>query len=305
MDVCVIGCGPSGVSASIYLKMAGYDVEVFEGNIIGGQMNTTPEVRNLAGAGSISGWELSKKMSQQLKEHDIRVMAEEVIDVDLKNTPKKIVTPKGVYEADAVVIANGVIRRELGCENEERFKGKGVSYCAVCDGFLYKGKVVAVIGGGNSALEDTLYLSSICKKVYLIHRREEFRGDRVMLDRIRSTSNVEIITPATVEKITGDERVEAISINVNGINQYKKTDGVFVAVGLKPCNEMFSRYISLDERGYILADEMCRTDCNGVYAVGDTRRKHLRQIVTAMSDGAVASDDIIRNLSKKHQTNLD
>ena len=179
MDVCVIGCGPSGVSAAIYLKMAGYDVEIFEGNIIGGQMNTTPEVRNLAGAGSISGWELSRRMSFQLKEFDIRVMAEEVIDADLKNKPKRIITPKGVYEADIVVIANGVTRRELGCENEERLKGKGVSYCAVCDGFLYKEKVVAVIGGGNSAVQDALYLANVAGRVYLIPRRDTLRATKI------------------------------------------------------------------------------------------------------------------------------
>lgn len=305
MDVCVIGCGPAGVSAAIYLKMAGYDVEIFEGSIIGGQMNTTPEVRNLAGAGSISGWELSKKMSLQLKEHNIKVMAEEVIDVDLKSKPKKIITSKGVYEADAVVIANGVVRRELGCKNEERLKGKGVSYCAVCDGFLYKGKEVSVIGGGNSALEDSLYLSSICKKVYLVHRRDEFRGDRMMLERLKNTANTEIITPATVESISGEEKVDGIYLNVNGVRRDIKVDGVFVAIGLKPYNEMFSKYTSLDEWGYILTDEMCRTDCDAVYAVGDTRKKHLRQIVTAMSDGAVAAEDIIRNLQKKPETNLD
>ncbi len=300
MDICIIGCGPSAISAAIYLKMAGYDVAIFEKSIIGGQMNTTPEIRNLAGVGSISGWELSKNMSLQLKEHNIRVMAEEVIDIDPKCIEKKIITSKGVYEVKVIVIANGVIRRELGCENEERLKGKGVSYCAVCDGFFFRGKTVAVIGGGNSALEDAMYLSKICEKVFLIHRREEFRGEKNMLERIKETSNVEIITPATVGKILGNEKVESILLNINGVKKELKVDGVFVDIGLIPSNEKFSKYISLDEMGYIITDEMCRTDCDGVYAIGDTRQKHLRQIVTAMNDGAVAAEDIIRYLSKKH-----
>lgn len=305
MDICIIGCGPSGISAAIYLKMAGYDVAIFEKSIIGGQMNTTPEIRNLAGVGSISGWELSKNMSLQLKEHNIRVMAEEVIDIDPKCIEKKIITSKGVYEAKVIVIANGVIRRELGCENEERLKGKGVSYCAVCDGFFFRGKTVAVIGGGNSALEDAMYLSKICEKVFLIHRREEFRGEGMMLERIKETSNVEIITPATVEKILGNEKVESILLNINGTEKTLQVDGVFVDIGLIPSNEKFSKYISLDEMGYIITDEICRTDCDGVYAIGDTRQKHLRQIVTAMNDGAVAAEDIVRNLSKSVETNLD
>lgn len=299
MDVCIIGCGPAGISGAIYLEMAGYDVMVFENNIIGGQMNTTPEIRNFAGVGAVSGWELSKKMAEHLRSHNISVMAEEVIDIDVRPDIKKVITSKGVYETRVIVIANGAVRRVLGCEGEEMYKGKGVSYCAVCDGFFFRQKTVAVAGGGNSALEDALYLANICKRVYLIHRRREFRGSSVMLERIRNMPNVDIITPAVIEKISGDEAVRNITVNKEGIRSCLDVDGVFVAVGLAPCNEMFAKYISLDEKGYILTDERCRTDCDGIYAIGDTRKKATRQIVTAMSDGATASEEIIRYLSQR------
>ena len=299
MDVCVIGCGPAGISGAICLEMAGYDVMIFEEKIIGGQMNTTPEIRNLAGVGDISGWELSAKMCEQLKNHNIRVLAEKVIDVDIKNDTKKVITQNGVYPTKAILVANGVIRRELGCDGEEKFKGRGVSYCAVCDGFFFKGKIVSVVGGGNTAFEDALYLSKICKKVYIIHRREEFRGNKEMLERIKGTPNIEIITCATVDRIVGSSVVEEIILNVGDVQQTLKTDGVFVAIGLTGDNELFSKYLSLDDNGYIITDEMCKTDCEGVYAAGDTRNKKIRQIVTAMSDGAVASEGIIKYLSQK------
>ncbi len=294
MDAAIIGSGPAGMSAAVYLKRAGIDVTLFEAEMIGGQMTTTPEVQNVVGFGNIKGWELAQKMSEHLKNLHIPVVGERVIGFDIDGEVKKLITATEIYNVPCVIIANGVKRRKLQCDGEDRLKGKGVSYCAVCDGNFFKGKTVAVVGGGNSALEDALYLSSICDKVYLIHRRDEFRAERHYQNMVKNNQKIHIITPATVEKILGEESVKGVVINHNGIEETLEAEGVFVAIGLAPENEIYASKLTLDQSGYIITDEVCATDIPGVYAVGDTVKKPLRQIVTAMSDGAVAAGEAIK-----------
>lgn len=294
MDAAIIGAGPAGMSAAVYLRRAGIDVTLFEAEMIGGQMTTTPEVQNVVGFGDIKGWELARKMSEHLKNLHIPVVGERVIGFDIEGEVKKLITATEIYNVPCVIIANGVKRRKLQCDGEDRLKGKGVSYCAVCDGNFFKGKDVSVIGGGNSALEDALYLSSVCNKVYLIHRRDEFRAERYYQDMVKNNPKIHIITPATVEKIQGEECVNSVVINHNGNQESLSVDGVFVAIGLVPDNEIFAPRLTLDQSGYIITNEMLATDIPGVYAVGDTVKKHLRQIVTAMSDGAIAAGEALK-----------
>lgn len=284
-DIAIIGAGPAGMSAAVYARRAGLTVAVFEGEMCGGQMILTPEVENYPGIAKISGAELSYAMHEQMIALGADLVEAPVTAV--KKADGFTVVADKEYTAKALIIANGAKRRKLGIPGEEKYIGRGVSYCAVCDGMFFKGKTVAVIGGGNTALEDAIYLAGICEKVYLIHRRTEFRAQKHLTDKIRSIANITVVTPANPAEIRGDMRVTALELDNAAVLE---VSAVFVAIGLLPENEMFFDLVEL-ENGYVKAGDDTHTSCAGVFAAGDTRTKSLRQIVTAAADGAVAATE--------------
>ena len=298
-DICVTGAGAAGLTAAIYARRAGHSVVVFEKSVPGGQLTSAADVENYPGTGKIGGADLAMKMFEQAAEQGADVRFEEITRLELSGKTKKIVTPSGETEARAVIFAGGAKRRLLGCPGEERLTGRGVSYCATCDGAFFKGKTVAVVGGGNTALEDALYLANLCEKVYLIHRREEFRGDAVLADACRQNEKIELVLGAQVNEIYGEAAVEGIKVTCRSDVMSTtggttpplreiELDGVFIAIGLTPDTGILDGQIEMDE-GYILAGEDCVTNIPGVFAAGDCRQKHLRQIITACADGANAA----------------
>lgn len=290
-DIIVIGAGPAGLTAAIYALRAGYQVLVLEQAVYGGQVANTPTVENYPAIEKISGYEFANNLYEQAKSLGAEIKFSSVESVDFSKEEKVVNTPKESYSARVVIIANGAKRRLLGCKGEDTFSGKGVSYCATCDGAFYRGKDVAIVGGGNTALEDALFLSNNCKTVHLIHRRDSFRGNRILADSVKARENIVLHYDSEVVEIKGETVVNAITIRNNKTNEESEliVSGVFVAVGLEPDNQIFAPYLKLDEAGYLVAKEDCVTNVPGVYAAGDTRTKSLRQIVTAAGDGAVAA----------------
>ena len=298
-EVIIIGAGPAGMTAAIYAADAGLSVRLIEKGMYGGQMTTTARVENYPGFVNISGWELSERMFECVKASGALISTDQVLSVEKAEIGFKVICKKSIYEANAVIIANGVTRRQLGISGEEKFKGKGVSYCAVCDGNFFRGRDVAVVGGGNSALEDAAYLAGICNRVFLIHRREEFRADEKYIRALSSFDNIEKLTPFIPLSITGDEIVSGIKIKdlKTGSIRIVPVSGVFSATGLIADNDGFSGVAELSEEGYIISDENCLTSTPGIFAAGDTRQKKLRQIVTACADGASAAKRAVEYLS--------
>jgi len=290
-DIVIIGGGPAGLSAAVYARRAGLTAAVLEQSIYGGQIVNTPEVENYPGVPRQSGVELAMALYNQANENGAEIILEGVTEARLTETPKALVTAGGEYLADAVIIANGARRRKLGCPGEEALAGHGVSYCATCDGAFFRGQEVAIVGGGNTALEDALYLANNCSKVTLIHRRDEFRGSRVLSDAVQTRRNIEILYNTTVEEIRGSEKVEDLIVRnkQSGATSVLPVAALFVAVGLEPDNALFDGQVQLDGAGYIMAGEDCKTSLEGVFVAGDTRTKELRQIVTAAADGAMAA----------------
>lgn len=293
-DVIIIGCGPSGMTCAIYALRAGKSVLMLEKYMPGGQMALTSNIQNYPGLVDADGANLAINMFNQATGLGMQTKFEEVVSCDFSSTVKKVKTTQGEYCAYAVYIATGATARPLDVENEKKFINKGVSYCATCDGALYKGKAVAVVGGGNTAFEDVLYLSNLASKIYLIHRRDEFRGDKLTLQKIQKLSNVEILTNNIVVGLNGKDKLNKIEIkNVQtNIVQTIDVDAVFVAVGRKPDIGFLSDSLKLDKSGYIITDNDMQTNISGVFAGGDIRNTNLRQIVSACADGAVAGAKI-------------
>lgn len=289
-DVCVIGAGPAGMSAAIYACRAGLRTAIFEKMVCGGQMANTPEIANYPGISETSGAALSESMRAQMLSLGAKLYTAEVLSIS-GNSPFLLKTASEQYTAQALILANGAERRKLGVPGEDRLLYRGVSFCAVCDGMFFRGKRVAVVGGGNTALEDALYLSGICEKVYLIHRRDTFRAQKVFTDRISAAENIEVLYNTTVEEILGEQKTEALLLQTAEGEREIEVAAVFVAVGLVPDNARFSTLVSLDKAGYIEADEDTHTVRRGVFAAGDTRVKILRQIITAAADGAKAATE--------------
>ena len=299
IQVIVIGGGPAGYTSALYCARAGYQCAVIEKLSAGGQMATTAQIDNYPGfEEGIGGFELGMKMQAQAERFGVESYMEEVLSVDLKSVPKKVVTDSHEFTADAVIIATGASERKLGAPEEDSLIGRGVAYCATCDGMFYRDKTVAVIGGGNTAAADAIFLSRICKKVYLIHRRDALRADRVYMKPLENLNNLEFVWNSTVENILHDQKVSGLRIKnkVSGEISELAVDGVFVAVGRTPNTSLFEGQIDMD-RGYIIADESTRTSVPGVFAVGDVRTKVLRQVTTAVADGAVASHYLEEYLS--------
>jgi thioredoxin reductase (NADPH) len=290
LDLIIIGAGPSGLTAAIYAIRAGLKVLVLEAEMYGGQIGIAPEVENYPSIQKISGWQLAQNIYDQAINQGADIRFEQVTGVDLTGAIKKVITSEGSYEAKTVIIANGAKRRKLKCPGEEEFTGRGVSYCATCDGAFFKGKTVAVVGGGNTALEDALFLSNLCAKVYIIIR-SEIKGEKHLAAAVRGRANIEILKEYRVKSISGEALVTGFDIESlkTGEAKHLEVSAVFIAIGLEPDNRLFKDQLTLDAYGYIISDETCTTGIKGVFAAGDTRTKELRQIITAASDGAVAA----------------
>ena len=290
-DVIVIGGGPGGYTAALYCARSGRSVAVLEKLSAGGQMATTDRIDNYPGfEEGIDGFELGERMERQAWRFGVSTVYGEVRSVELAGRPKRIESTEGSFEAEAVILATGAFPRELGLPDEQALRGRGVAYCAACDGAPYRGRIVAGVGGGNSAAADALALSRIAKKVYLIHRRDSLRATKVYHEPLMNAPNVEFRWNSTVSALLHESRLTGLRLkDVNtGAEHDLACDGLFISIGRAPATELFRRELALDKSGYIIADESTRTSLPGVFAVGDMRTKAVRQVVTAVSDGAVA-----------------
>lgn len=291
-DLAVIGGGPGGYTAALYAARAGLKTVVVEKLSPGGQMALTTLIDNYPGfPQGVDGWELSQAMAEGAARFGAETLLAEVSSLELRSEPKRIGTGEGILEAKALVLATGAGPRLLGLPGEAAFTGRGVNYCAHCDGMFYRGKTVAVVGGGNSAVADALYLSRLCKKVYLIHRRNTLRATKVYHEALFGAENIEFLPDSRVTALRGGERLEGVTLEstVDGTARDLPLEGLFVSIGRVPATALAEGQLPLDPQGYIPADETTRTAIPGVFAVGDIRTKALRQIVTAAADGAVAA----------------
>ena len=294
-DVIIVGAGPAGLTAALYCGRAGFATLMLEKLSPGGQMATTNEIENYPGfPGITDGFTLAMNMKAQAEQFGVRQDYAEVTALRTEGELKLLDTKAGTLRARSVILAPGAAPRLLGLPNETALRGKGVSYCATCDGAFYRGKTVAVVGGGDTAAADAVFLSSLCEKVYLIHRRDELRAAKSLQKKLMALPNVEIIWDTVVNEICGEDQVEALFIEnkKTGAKKHLPVDGVFVAVGMKPNTNMVPDEIKKDEAGYIVADENCVTNVTGIFAAGDVRTKMLRQIITAAADGANAVESV-------------
>lgn len=302
LDVLIIGAGPAGLSAAIYARRAGFETLVLEkAPMSGGQIVSTYEVDNYPGLPGIGGFDMGMKFREHAEAMGAQFAEGEVSKIRFDGEKKEVVTAEDVYQARAVIIATGATHARLGVPGEEEFIGKGVSYCATCDGAFFRNRVTAVVGGGDVAVEDAVFLARFCKKVYVIHRRDSLRAAEILQKKLFSLPNVELVWDTVVEKINGMEQVESI-LTVNkktGLTKELAVDGVFIAVGILPQSEAFAGVIQADEKGYFVAGEDCRTNIEGIFAAGDVRTKKLRQVVTAVADGANAVTSVQEYLLKK------
>jgi thioredoxin reductase (NADPH) len=289
-DIIVVGGGPAGLTAGIYGARAGKSVLIFERESIGGQISRAALVENYPALPHVSGIDYSAALFEQAEGCGCEIAFEDVLRISGQAGAFTVESDGGSYEASSIVLAVGAASRKLGIEREDELVGRGVSYCAVCDGAFFKGKTVAVVGGGNSALEDALYLASFASKVYLIHRRDAFRAEQAMIDKIMAEGKIETVTPAEIASLNGENRLESVTVKkASGETAELAIDGLFIAIGHAPAAGAFATLVKLDEGGYVVAGEDCKTSCPGIYTAGDCRTKTVRQLTTACGDGAVAA----------------
>lgn len=290
-DVIIIGQGPAGLSSALYQSRAGLNILILEKEFAGGQMGLTYEIDNYIGVENISGVDLAMNMLSHAKKFGGTFKSENVIDVNLEGDIKTVTTTKNTYEAKCVVLALGAKPRKLSIDGEMRLSNAGVSYCATCDGNFYKGKTTVVIGGGNTAVEDAIFLARLCEKVYIIHRRDTFRAEKALVDELYKLENVEIVLDTVPVSINGTDKVSSITLkNKNTSEDFTiDTDGVFVAVGITPQTSLVEGKVKLNDLSYVITNDRMETNIKNVYAIGDCRDTVLRQVVTSVSDGAICA----------------
>lgn len=301
-DLIIIGSGPAGLSAAVYGKRAGLNLLVLERNpMSGGQVLNTYEVDNYLGMPGADGFDMGMKFREHADKMEVEFREASALSIEDRGEVKVVHTDEGDLEARTVIVATGATHAALGVEGEEKLSGKGVSYCATCDGAFFRGKTVAVVGGGDVALEDAVYLARLCEKVYLIHRRDELRGAYVLQEQLKGLPNVEFLYSHVVEEISGEDAVNEIRIKDLKTQESRRmaVNGVFVAVGIRPGTELVRELVDCDEGGYVLAGEDCAASVPGIFAAGDVRKKPIRQIATAVADGAnaaVSAEGYLRSL---------
>ena len=290
-DIIIIGAGPAGLTAALYALRADKSVLVLEKGTFGGQITFSPQIENYPGFNKMSGNEFADRLVDQVISQGAEIEMETVTAVKDNGATKTVVTEDGEYESKAVIIAVGVKHRQIGLPNENELVGEGVSYCAVCDGAFFKGQTVAVLGGGNSALQEAVLLSDGCKKVYVIQNLDYFTGEARLVEKLKDKDNVELITGTVISALNGEKSLKSLTLRKesDGSESELEVDGLFVAIGLIPNNEAFSEIAGLDEMGYINSDESCLTATQGVFVAGDCRKKQIRQITTATADGSIAA----------------
>jgi thioredoxin reductase (NADPH) len=297
-DVIIIGGGPAGLTAAVYARRANLKTLVLEATACGGQIIITPDIENYPAAMHISGLDFASRLESQANELGAEIKFEEVTGINDNGIEKEVITDGNTYKGKTVIIATGTKSRKLGLEGEDALIGHGVSYCATCDGSFYRGRVVAVNGGGNTALDDALFLSNIADRVYLIHRRDEFRGDAETVEKIKAKDNIELVLNSRVTKLIYDNKLEAIEVtDNNGIIRKLDVGALFIAIGRVPATNIFVNKVSMLEGGYI-DGEYCHTNIPGIFVAGDCRNKEVRQLVTATADGAVAVHEVLKLLNK-------
>ena len=293
-DVAIVGGGPAGLTAAIYAVRANKKVLVLEATACGGQIINTSKIENYPAAPDITGLEFGQTLQKQAEDLGVEIEFESVEKIINNDISKLVITEDDQYKARSVIIACGTEPRRLGLENEDKYTGSGISYCATCDGSFYRNKVVAVNGGGNSALHEALYLSEIAEKVFLIHRRNEFRGSADLVEKIKKKDNVELILNANIVGLNGDKKLKSITISHSNKTEELAVDGLFVSIGRIPKAKGLIDGLELAEGDYVKADESCTTNIPGVFVAGDVRSKEIRQLVTATSDGAIAAEAALR-----------
>ncbi len=290
-DIIVIGAGPAGLTAALYALRANKKVLVLEKSTFGGQVTFSPAIENYPGYAIMSGNEFADKLIEQVINQGADIEMEKVISIKTDGNIKTVVTDTAEHEAKAVIIATGVKHRQTGVKGENELVGNGISYCAVCDGAFFKGRTVAVLGGGNSALQEAVLLSDLCKKVYILQNLAFLTGEQKLVEKVNNAENIEVIYEIAIDSFIGTNELEGLNIkNVNtGTVSSIAVEGLFVAIGLIPDNERFSNVAALDEQGYFDSSENCLTKTDGIYIAGDCRKKNIRQITTATADGAIAA----------------
>lgn len=306
-DLIIIGSGPAGLSAAVYAQRAMLDQVVIEKGFSGGQIVTTEQVDNYLGLYGENGYDLAMRFKDHADQLGVPFLEAEVTQITDSGDHKEVHLEGGeVLTAKAVILATGANHKQLGVPGEQEFSGAGVSYCATCDGAFFRNRTVAVVGGGDVALEDALYLSKLCEKVYLIHRRDELRGAKLLQQRVFDAENIEFLGSSEITQITGSGMVEQITVADRKSSTARElaVSGVFIAVGMEPQNALVQGLVALDDAGYIIAGEDCRTSVPGIYAVGDIRTKQLRQVVTAVADGAVAVSSLEQDLLEQDRNTV-
>ena len=293
-DIIIIGAGPAGMTAALYALRSNKKVLILEAKSYGGQIVNASKIENYPGIPIISGFEYATVLYNQVKNLGAEIKFETVIRIDEE---KNVITSKNSYNAKAVILATGAEKKRLGIEDESKYIGKGISYCATCDGNFYRNKIVAVVGGGNTALEDAIYLSNLASKVYIIHRRDLFRGEDRLVNELNECKNIEFILNSNVVKLNGDAKLENIDVqDIDGNVRNIELNGLFIAVGQQPKNEIFANLIKLDKFGYIESEDGVHTNIQGIYVAGDARVKTLRQLTTAVGDGALVATTAIKEM---------
>lgn len=293
-DIIVIGAGPAGMTAALYALRANKKVLLLESKSYGGQIINASIIENYPGIANISGFDFATNLFNQITSLGVIYKNVNVLKIE----KECVITNQEIYYSKAIIIATGCDKRQLNIKNEEKYIGRGISYCATCDGNFYRNKVVAVVGGGNTALEDVIYLSNIAKYVYLIHRRDTFRGENKYLDDIKKKSNIKIIYNAIVTELIGNDYLNAIKVSENDKVNQINIDGLFVAIGQRPNNQCFNQLLDIDEEGYIISSDGVHTSCCNIYVAGDIRQKSLRQLTTATADGALAATVAIKEIEE-------